>query len=247
MRYCRNCTKLDKADNNLVFVNDLRPNAMTQDVGSDVTKDPTLPRAATECTNCGHDESVFFQAQTRGDDGMKLVFMCTRSVPPDVPPPAPTTWSHASTSLASPLAPVHDDIPYCRTDPPFLAHSSHLRTAPTVPPSLPPPTVVPTDGSSDPLTFSHLLVQTGAGSRWANCRPPKPANSPTHPHTPTRPPAGTGAACGRARAPGPAFSDCCVLELRLQLKPRPAARRALGEDTTKRCECSRRMCENHVP
>lgn len=78
-RVCRNCQREDVADNNLVFVNEQRPNVTTSDAGSEVTKDPTLPRATnTVCTNCQHTESVFFQAQTRGDEGMKLVFMCTR-------------------------------------------------------------------------------------------------------------------------------------------------------------------------
>ena len=50
-------------------------------MGPDVIKDPTLPRAmGTDCTSCGHDEAVFFQAQNEGDQAMKLVFItrCTR-------------------------------------------------------------------------------------------------------------------------------------------------------------------------
>ena len=78
-RVCRNCHREDVAETNLVFVNDMRPNFSAADAGAEVTKDPTLPRASnTVCTNCQHTESVFFQAQTRGDEGMKLVFMCTR-------------------------------------------------------------------------------------------------------------------------------------------------------------------------
>lgn len=78
-RVCRNCSHVDDADSNLVFVNDQRPHNASADTGSDVTKDPTLPRATnTVCTNCNHNESVFFQAPARGDEGMKLIFMCTK-------------------------------------------------------------------------------------------------------------------------------------------------------------------------
>ena len=77
-RVCRNCDRVDDADNNLVFVNVLRPDARHSDAGTDVIKDPTLPRAiGTDCTNCHYNESVFFQAPMKGDEGMKLIFMCT--------------------------------------------------------------------------------------------------------------------------------------------------------------------------
>ena len=77
-RICRNCDHMDDADTNLVFVNDLRPNQQAQDAGNDMIKDPTLPRAkGVECDGCGHDEAVFFQAPMRGDEAMKLIFMCT--------------------------------------------------------------------------------------------------------------------------------------------------------------------------
>ena len=40
---------------------------------------PTLPRATgVECANCGHDEAVFFQAPMKGDEAMKLIFMCIK-------------------------------------------------------------------------------------------------------------------------------------------------------------------------
>ena len=78
-RHCRNCMHEDQADSNLVFVNDQRPPNAVADAGSDVTKDPTLPRATnTVCTSCQHNESVFFQAPARADEGMKLIFMCTK-------------------------------------------------------------------------------------------------------------------------------------------------------------------------
>ena len=79
MRHCRNCNVTDAADNNLVFVNELRPDPTALEAGTDVIKDPTLPRAMnTECASCGHNESVFFQAPLKGDEGMKLIFMCLR-------------------------------------------------------------------------------------------------------------------------------------------------------------------------
>jgi DNA-directed RNA polymerase II subunit RPB9 len=81
MRVCRNCDTTSDADSNLVFVNDTRPRSIANDAGSDVTKDPTLPRAkGTMCNNCQFDEAVFFQAPMRGDEGMKLIFMCLRCV-----------------------------------------------------------------------------------------------------------------------------------------------------------------------
>ena len=78
-RVCRNCQKEDDADSNLVYVNDLRPQHQASDVGSDQIKDPTLPRATgVDCENCGHDEAVFFQAPMKGDQAMKLIFMCMK-------------------------------------------------------------------------------------------------------------------------------------------------------------------------
>ena len=78
-RVCRNCDHEDEADTNLVFVNDLRPNQQALDAGADMIKDPTLPRAVgVECDSCGHDQAVFFQAPMKGDEAMKLIFMCTK-------------------------------------------------------------------------------------------------------------------------------------------------------------------------
>ena len=83
MRVCRNCKRTDRAESNLVNVNDLRPEAMAVDQGADTIKDPTLPRAInTKCIRCesegrDHRTSVFFQAPMKQDEGMKLIFMCT--------------------------------------------------------------------------------------------------------------------------------------------------------------------------
>ena len=88
-RFCRHCNREDDADSNLVLKTDLRKEAHLLEVAADTVKDPTLPHAVdTICASCGHNESVFFQAPTRGDEGMKLIFMCTRYVhPSSLPPP----------------------------------------------------------------------------------------------------------------------------------------------------------------
>lgn len=78
-RWCRHCNKEDTADSNLVLKTDLRKEAHLQEITKETIKDPTLPRSTTSlCASCGHTESVFFQAPTRGDEGMKLIFMCTK-------------------------------------------------------------------------------------------------------------------------------------------------------------------------
>ena len=78
-RVCRNCHREDFAESNLINVHDLRPESSHMEMGADTVKDPTLPRANnTLCTSCGHTEAVFFQAPMKADEGMKLIFMCTR-------------------------------------------------------------------------------------------------------------------------------------------------------------------------
>lgn len=78
-RICRNCAREDDADSNLVYVNDLRPMHRAMDAGTDMVKDPTLPHATgVDCAMCHHDEAVFFQAPMKGDEAMKLIFMCCK-------------------------------------------------------------------------------------------------------------------------------------------------------------------------
>ena len=78
-RMCRNCGREDAADSNLVYVNDMTPQHRSTDTGPDMVKDPTLPHACgVDCANCGHDEAVFFQAPMKGDEAMKLIFMCCK-------------------------------------------------------------------------------------------------------------------------------------------------------------------------
>ena len=104
-RVCRNCQHTDAAERNLVFVNDQRPPNVSAEVTADVTKDPTLPRThQCICTNCQHTEAVFFQAVTRGDEGMKLIFMCTKCANTSPLPPNPTfargdEWQAADASV----------------------------------------------------------------------------------------------------------------------------------------------------
>ena len=80
IRVCRNCGHKDDMESNLVYVNDVKFAGGTDHVASaDMIKDPTLPRADNvECNSCGHGEAVFFQKPMRGDEGMRLIFMCTR-------------------------------------------------------------------------------------------------------------------------------------------------------------------------
>ena len=80
IRVCRNCGHKDDMESNLVYVNDVKFAGGTDHVASaDMIKDPTLPRADNvDCSSCHHNEAVFFQKPMRGDEGMKLIFMCTR-------------------------------------------------------------------------------------------------------------------------------------------------------------------------
>ena len=79
-RVCRNCNHTDDMESNLVYVNDVKFAGGTDHVASaDMVKDPTLPRATNvDCNSCHFNEAVFFQKPMRGDEGMKLIFMCIR-------------------------------------------------------------------------------------------------------------------------------------------------------------------------
>jgi DNA-directed RNA polymerase II subunit RPB9 len=79
-RVCRNCGHADDMESNLVYVNDVKFAGGTDHVASaDMVKDPTLPRATNvQCNSCNFNEAVFFQKPMRGDEGMKLIFMCIR-------------------------------------------------------------------------------------------------------------------------------------------------------------------------
>ena len=77
-RVCRNCNAVDDMESNLVYVNEVKFDGGVGSVASaDMVKDPTLPRAVdVDCNSCHFNEAVFFQKPMRGDEGMKLIFMC---------------------------------------------------------------------------------------------------------------------------------------------------------------------------
>ncbi|KAK9182213.1 hypothetical protein WN944_025356 [Citrus x changshan-huyou] len=69
---------MEVADNNCVYRNEVHHSVgeRTQ-VLQDVAADPTLPRTkAVRCVKCQHGEAVFFQATSRGEEGMTLFFVC---------------------------------------------------------------------------------------------------------------------------------------------------------------------------
>ncbi|KAG5240284.1 DNA-directed RNA polymerase II family protein [Salix suchowensis] len=74
---CRNCDHQEIADDNCVYRNEVHHSvAERTQVLQDVAADPTLPRTkAVTCTVCKHPEAVFFQATSRGEEGMTL-FLC---------------------------------------------------------------------------------------------------------------------------------------------------------------------------
>ncbi|GAY35728.1 hypothetical protein CUMW_018120, partial [Citrus unshiu] len=70
--------RMEVADNNCVYRNEVHHSVgeRTQ-VLQDVAADPTLPRTkAVRCVKCQHGEAVFFQATSRGEEGMTLFFVC---------------------------------------------------------------------------------------------------------------------------------------------------------------------------
>eukprot|EP00742_Colponemidia_sp_Colp-10_P006808 GILJ01007295.1.p1 GENE.GILJ01007295.1~~GILJ01007295.1.p1 ORF type:complete len:123 (+),score=11.48 GILJ01007295.1:29-397(+) len=82
---CRNCDHSEEAarndpTENCVYRNDISGvGAERYIVRPEIVTDPTLPRTKNaNCPNeCDKKEAVFFQAPSKGDEGMKLVFVCT--------------------------------------------------------------------------------------------------------------------------------------------------------------------------
>ncbi|GAQ89936.1 DNA-directed RNA polymerase II subunit 9 [Klebsormidium nitens] len=75
---CGRCDFSEDAEQSCVYRNEIHHTAdeRTQ-VLQDVTSDPTLPRSkALRCPVCKHGEAVFFQATSRGEEGMTLFFVC---------------------------------------------------------------------------------------------------------------------------------------------------------------------------
>ncbi|WVZ49747.1 hypothetical protein U9M48_001078 [Paspalum notatum var. saurae] len=76
---CRNYDHQEVSDSNCVYRNvvDHGAGEFTQVVYDDVASDPTLPRTkSVRGAACRHDEAVFFQATARGEEGMRLFFVC---------------------------------------------------------------------------------------------------------------------------------------------------------------------------
>ncbi|URD96878.1 hypothetical protein MUK42_29713 [Musa troglodytarum] len=75
---CRNCYHQEVADYSCVYRNEVHHTASERtQVLQDVAADPTLPRTkAVKCSKCNHPEAAFFQAASRGEEGMTLFFVC---------------------------------------------------------------------------------------------------------------------------------------------------------------------------
>mmetsp|Transcript_13510 Transcript_13510/g.20572 ORF Transcript_13510/g.20572 Transcript_13510/m.20572 type:complete len:158 (-) Transcript_13510:188-661(-) len=82
LRYaCRLCRYTEEATNNLIYQNILKKEVgnVLHTVPSAVSDDPTLARSKrANCTNCGHNEAVFFQSDTKDarSDTLALIFVC---------------------------------------------------------------------------------------------------------------------------------------------------------------------------
>ncbi|ORY97324.1 DNA-directed RNA polymerase II subunit I [Syncephalastrum racemosum] len=75
---CRNCQYEEDADNFCVYRHEIihQPSEQTM-VLSDLSIDPTLPRANVTCPQCGYEEAVFFQSSSRRADAkMTLFYVC---------------------------------------------------------------------------------------------------------------------------------------------------------------------------
>jgi DNA-directed RNA polymerase II subunit RPB9 len=81
LRYaCRLCRYTeDAADQPLVYRNERKKEVgnILHTVPSAVSDDPTLARSnKAHCTNCGHNEAVFFQSDVAQSDSLALIFVC---------------------------------------------------------------------------------------------------------------------------------------------------------------------------
>jgi len=78
---CRLCQHREDSTNNLVYRNVIKKEVgnVLHTVPSAVSDDPTLARSKrANCANCGHNEAVFFQSDTKDtrSDSLALVFVC---------------------------------------------------------------------------------------------------------------------------------------------------------------------------
>ncbi|SAM08966.1 hypothetical protein [Absidia glauca] len=75
---CRNCQFQEKADNLRVYRHEIihAPSEQTM-VLTDLSADPTLPRANIPCPRCSYPEAVFFQSSSRRVEAkMTLFYVC---------------------------------------------------------------------------------------------------------------------------------------------------------------------------
>merc|ERR1711976_262089 len=79
MYACRNCDYKQIADNNCIYVNKIMHEVdELTNIVADVIGDPTLPRSEEHpCPKCKHREAVFFQAESRIMEDMRLYYVCT--------------------------------------------------------------------------------------------------------------------------------------------------------------------------
>ncbi|KAH9996249.1 hypothetical protein BJV77DRAFT_942422 [Russula vinacea] len=78
---CRICPSVDETvDSGLVYRNDLLNITKEQaGVTTDLGQDPTLAHTNIACPNCGHEDAVFYQDQSkRKETRMILFYVCTR-------------------------------------------------------------------------------------------------------------------------------------------------------------------------
>ena len=78
---CRLCQYYEETDNFLIYKNIIKKEVgnVLHTVPSAVSDDPTLARSKqARCSNCGHNEAVFFQSDTKDtrSDSLALIFVC---------------------------------------------------------------------------------------------------------------------------------------------------------------------------
>ncbi|XP_072989428.1 DNA-directed RNA polymerases II, IV and V subunit 9A-like [Typha latifolia] len=75
---CRNCDHQEVADDKCVYKMEIHhPTGEGTDGLKDAASDASLPRTrSVKCCNCNHPEAVFFQAPSKGEEGMVLFFIC---------------------------------------------------------------------------------------------------------------------------------------------------------------------------
>ncbi|KDQ18331.1 hypothetical protein BOTBODRAFT_63340 [Botryobasidium botryosum FD-172 SS1] len=80
MLWCRSCGAEEGAHNRCVYKNDLLTVTKEQaGVTHDLGTDPTLPHQEIICPSCNHNDSVFYQDQSkRTETRMILFYVCVK-------------------------------------------------------------------------------------------------------------------------------------------------------------------------